>query len=287
MKADRVVKELVEAAPVIDAVRSVVAQQQLAGGEKISIIDLCSGKGFLSMFLSEMLDPDKVERCFLVDKAWPPHDLEGEIKPHHISDAHIYGERPESADVPRYYNSWPVPLHTSKQDLKNKATVRKMGKHMFARCSGPVLILGVHLCGTLSLRAVDLFNNHPQAKMLVLKPCCLPGMVHANRDEVFTIGRHSFPASDVCASGRFTARGIWKGPPRGDLKPRFERWAEHLCAGIDLSAAAKGEDVAGAKAVHYAEVQTQGGYQNLFIVGERAETTDALWARVRESEFRS
>ena len=96
------VKELVEAAPVIDAVRSVVAQQQLAGGEKISIIDLCSGKGFLSMFLSEMLDPDKVERCFLVDKAWPPHDLEGEIKPHHISDAHIYGERPESADVPRY-----------------------------------------------------------------------------------------------------------------------------------------------------------------------------------------
>ena len=103
----------------------------------------------------------------------------------------------------------------------------------------------------------------------------------------FTIGRHSFPASDVCASGRFTARGIWKGPPRGDLKPRFERWAEHLCAGIDLSAAAKGEDVAGAKAVHYAEVQTQGGYQNLFIVGERAETTDALWARVRESEFRS
>ena len=57
--------------------------------------------------------------------------------------------------------------------------MRGLGKHLFRRCSGPVLILGVHLCGTLSLRAVDLFNQHPQARLLILKPCCLPGMVQS------------------------------------------------------------------------------------------------------------
>ena len=82
-------------------------------------------------------------------QAWPPHDWEGPIAPHHISDAHIYSERvpagvtevaeekvPEEA-VPEvevteeaeeeeeaeaeeepplsYFATWPVPLHTSKQ----------------------------------------------------------------------------------------------------------------------------------------------------------------------------
>ena len=104
--------------------RSVVAQQQLQGREDIDHRPALAGAFYPCFFRGTR--SDKVERCFLVDKAWPPHDLEGEIN-HIISDAHIYGERPESADVPRYYNSWRVPLHTSKQDLKNKATVRKMG----------------------------------------------------------------------------------------------------------------------------------------------------------------
>ena len=332
MRADKVIKELEESAPVIEAVRCVVAETELAEGERISIIDLCSGKGFLSMFLSEMLDPTRVERCFLVDKAWPPHNLEGPIHPHHISDAHIYGERVEehAADggdgtrsgaeepVPTYFQSWPVPLHTSKQNLKNKATMRSLGRHLFGRCSGPVLVLGVHLCGTLSLRAVDLFNAHPQAKLLILKPCCLPGMVHANRDEIFEIGRHKFDAKQVCASGRFTAKGEWKGPPRHHLKPRFDRWAEHLCAGIELGEAHGSGDAAGAhavthaeqrddqpvpqaaagaKAVHFVEVQTKGGYQNTFVFAERGGSacsdaaakalTSGLWTRVAEDEMRT
>ena len=52
------------------AAREVVAAAP--PGERFTIVDLCSGKGFLSMVLSELLPSERVERCVLVDKAWPP-----------------------------------------------------------------------------------------------------------------------------------------------------------------------------------------------------------------------
>ena len=64
-KGEKVVKEIVESAPVIAAVREVVAAHE---GEKMTIVDLCSGKGFLSMILSELLPAARVERCILIDK---------------------------------------------------------------------------------------------------------------------------------------------------------------------------------------------------------------------------
>jgi len=38
---------------------------------EVTVVDLCSGFGYLSMFLSEMLDPDRVKRMVLVDNGWP------------------------------------------------------------------------------------------------------------------------------------------------------------------------------------------------------------------------
>jgi hypothetical protein len=34
------------------------------------------------------------------------------------------------------------------------------------------MVLAVHLCGTLSIRAVELFNANPEVVVLALKPCC-------------------------------------------------------------------------------------------------------------------
>ena len=52
--------------------------------------------------------------------------------------------------------------------------------------------------GGLSLRAVDLFNeNAATVHALVLKPCCLPPMMHARREEIFAVGAHRFAAADV------------------------------------------------------------------------------------------
>lgn len=295
MKADKVVKEIVEAAPVLAAARDAVNSAR--PGEKFTVVDLCCGKGFLSMILSELLPPERLEQCVLVDKAWPPFDWQGPPAPHHISNEHIYGALPRDDDddgddtkgsstedldasSPTYFDTWPVPLYTSKQDLKNRATLRGLRTRLFAKCEGPVLVLAVHLCGTLALRAVELFNEHENVKLLALKPCCLPPMVFANRGEAFSIGGHTFAAQEVCASGRFKAGGVWDGPPRADLVPRFERWTRHLALGVEETAAATG----GRSAIHHARVQVKGGYQNSFIFAERGpRRTATLWARLDDT----
>jgi hypothetical protein len=119
------------------------------------------------MFLSEMLPPEKVDRCVLIDKAWPM--CGSEPKAHRMSWDHIYGTVP--GNNASYFETWPIPLCTSKQDLKQKCNQRQLKKRLFDLAPGLVLIIAVHLCGTLSVRAVDLFNDST-AKMqfLALKP---------------------------------------------------------------------------------------------------------------------
>ena len=78
---------------------------------------------------------------------------------------HIYGEIPNK-DGETYFTTWPIPLFTSKQDLKQSCNHRQMKKHFFDKVEGPVVILAVHLCGTLSLKAIDMFNTNDNVKFL-------------------------------------------------------------------------------------------------------------------------
>ena len=285
MKA-RLLKEIVEIAPVIAATQDFIGGRA-PGDAPVTLVDLASGKGFLAMFLSEMLPPERVERIFLVDRAWPLNTNAARadraaadgafdaalLKPQQINPEHLYGSHvdPETGRVVRYADEWPIPLVTSKQDLKCKSTLRGMRRVLFERAKGPVVLLAVHLCGVLSHRAVDLFNDNPSCKLLALKPCCLPPMLHAERDEVFTLGAHSFDSREVCARGSF--RGTkWNGPPRKSLEPKFEQWTRHLLAGIEA-----GEMDDGRKALETSTVQVQGGFQNTFLFGERGLATPALW----------
>ena len=72
----RVVKEFIEAAPIIQRVKDNLQHQTQQNGvlfcdnDKVTVIDLCSGFGFLSMFLSEMLPPHRVNRIILIDNRW-------------------------------------------------------------------------------------------------------------------------------------------------------------------------------------------------------------------------
>ena len=122
-KKDRVIKELVEAVPIIQAVMAYVSSfnSEEENGKRITIMDLCSGKGYLSMFLSELLPPEKINRIILIDKAWAMCNTK-ELSSHHMNWDHIYGtipsqpmtdddedtnnqgsERPET-----YFTSWPI-----------------------------------------------------------------------------------------------------------------------------------------------------------------------------------
>ena len=314
-KKDRVFKELIESVPVLHSVQTFVNNHTNSNSNsnndydnnnddednKITILDLCSGKGYLSMFLSEILPPEKVSKIILIDKAWPL--CNGEVLPHHMNWEHIYGTIPISRNTEEgetntinsttttYFETWPIPLHTSKQDLKQSSNPRQMKKHIFDRTTGPIVILAVHLCGTLAIKAVDFFNEHDNVQFFCLKPCCLPGMVHSKRNEMFSIGRHSFPAVDVCSNGRFT-KTDWSGPPRWHLEKKFNLWSDHLYKGIDVVASSdidididididsvKEEDknCLGRKTKREIQIQVNGGFQNTYLLAERAPLTVDLW----------
>ena len=253
----RIVKEFCESVPVIDSVRRSIKQMQTEESilkeenkdlshvtpNKVTILDLCSGFGFLSMFLSEMLPADMVNRIVMIDIQWSRKILQKDIEygrdvdldlseniddvdsnekiglkiendtehdKENKSNKDSKGNKYISADhfTGDFYETWPIPLIASKQNIKSRSTLKSMQKVIVERAlqEGDLMILGIHLCGILSLRAIDLFNkNANRVRFFALKPCCLPGIFHAKNNEVFSVGQHHFCAKDVCASGKFVA----------------------------------------------------------------------------------
>jgi hypothetical protein len=153
----RLLKELQEAIPMMNVAQTHLSR--LPGG-KVTIVDLCSGFGYLSMLLADTLPHNRVDAIFLVDRSWPLSAAPK--KDHHISAQHL---QPEIG--------WRIPLQTVRCNI-NKPKERLKIQHICSRAPGPVLLLGIHLCGPLSIRAVSFFNANPQITLLALKPCCLP-----------------------------------------------------------------------------------------------------------------
>ena len=71
----RLVKELLESLHVMARVMDHVETDLPASKhpEPITVLDLCSGFGYLSMFLAELLPANRVDKIILLDKAWPMH----------------------------------------------------------------------------------------------------------------------------------------------------------------------------------------------------------------------
>merc|ERR1712025_1213078 len=55
--------------------------------------------------------------------------------------------------------------------------IEKLGE-IVGQVGRPVAILGMHLCGQLSLRAIEAFDQLDSAMVVVLSPCCLPPKDH-------------------------------------------------------------------------------------------------------------
>eukprot|EP00980_Cylindrotheca_fusiformis_P015251 scaffold4239_cov80-Cylindrotheca_fusiformis.AAC.8 len=282
-KKDRVVKEAIESVPVIHAV-----DLWMRTNENVTIIDLCSGKGYLSMILSEYLNDDdedpkekeeeeerqqqqrprrKVNKFILIDKAWPLcHSIP---KPHHISWEHIYGDVTEENPKFQYYDTWPIPLVTSKQDLKQSITLRQLQRRFQQDDNSD--------------------DDGPRAHALILKPCCLPGICYEKRQEYFEIlgntNKYKFLTKDVCASGKWKSKtkvqGRWKGPPRWHLESKFHKWCHHLYEGIQTM-----EDTTKCLKLTI-PVQTKGGYQNTFLFAEKSSPySQAMWEDLSKRHHR-
>ena len=209
-RAQRLVKELLEALPVIARVLDHIQDNRLE--QPITLLDLCSGFGYLSMFLAELLPPERFDKIVLLDKAWPMHSQEASPTATQINPEHILRD------------DWPIRLTTSKTDLKSPSARRSLDKHIISRAPGPLILLGIHLCGQLSVRAIELFNSSPNVTMLALKPCCLP-QIWAGQPSIvwqFSNGA-SVSVADVGIKGRFV-KNVWRGPPRSVVARKFARW---------------------------------------------------------------
>merc|ERR1712066_714664 len=80
-----------------------------------------------------------------------------------------------------YELPWPATLTTRRSDLKLPSTHSQILAKILEPAPGSVFILGIHLCGILSIRAIETFNRGPKCVGLVLKPCCLPSMEYAKK----------------------------------------------------------------------------------------------------------
>ena len=148
-KGPRLLKEMQEALPVLHTVRSHLDTLDPADGP-VTVLDLCSGFGYLSMLLAETLPADRVAQILLIDRAWPLGGGAGGASQSCMSTQHLQSSM-----------AWRGPLRAVRCNIKKKGDRHKLDA-LVAAAPGPVLCCGIHLCGALSIRAVDIFNSHAQ-----------------------------------------------------------------------------------------------------------------------------
>lgn len=248
-KSGNMLKEMCECLPVV--VRFLVWLESLgAEGDPVTVVDLCSGVGYLSMLLSEVVsarESDGVSRSIsanqqsalrpiarfvLIDKAFPMQGVEP--KAQHINIDHLLHPHLFAHD-----------LSFRKYDLQSSSGHRQLAEHVVNRATGPVALLGVRLDGVLAINAVRMYNDHPRAGFLALKPCCLPPVVLAKEEKCWHVGGHCIYAEDVCGSRTRGRREFPKGTSKEQRCQIFGHWVGELllCVECERDTSASQKDI--------------------------------------------
>ena len=171
-----------------------------------TIIDMCSGVGYLSMFLSHLLSPESCSRIVPIDYLFAlsekalagcgPEKTEIDVSETLTDDQIIPIEQnqqqaltpsrqheQEEQKQPSSHLSTthltshihPIPIRPRKANIKRTRELKQISQHVINKSPGPTIILGVHLCKALSVHTVRLFNGNDKVERMYLKPCCLPG----------------------------------------------------------------------------------------------------------------
>lgn len=157
-------KELNEIAFILD---EMINMCNACSKEGITIIDMCSGFGFLSMFLSHLLPSQKVGRIIPIDILFLAHNANkteiDDTTAHHLPTKHL------TSDI------HPIPIRPRKANIKKGRELKQVSKYCISSSPSDVVILGVHLCKSLSVHTTKLFTMNSRSSRLYLKPCCLVG----------------------------------------------------------------------------------------------------------------
>ena len=137
-------------------------QAAVAEAREWHVVDLCCGKSYVSALIS----------C---------------IYPHYRLTAI---DRVSPAYIPHYAEAGCVNVTYAQHDILADDFAAALGAIVAEqqRAGRRTVVLGMHLCGLLSLRAIELFCDVAGVGALVLAPCCLPAArrAHDTPPDVYT-----------------------------------------------------------------------------------------------------
>jgi hypothetical protein len=135
-------------------------------GDGLVLVELCSGRGFVSLVLADAFPK---ARIYMIDRDTTMD----------VSHVETYGGARMSFHA--------LDLHSTACE----EFVRGVADDAETR-GQTVVLVGVHLCGTLSHRAIELYERIERAVAIVVAPCCLP---QRRRHDVF-----GFHCKDIARS---------------------------------------------------------------------------------------
>jgi len=135
-----IAKELSETMGIVRAMQSIVDWAQ-----PHHVIDLCCGRGITAAFIGAAFRDWQVTAVDRVAEIALPHYAEGGLNN----------------------------VHYLRLDLFSDGCLAAIRARTDAVCL-PVVVLGMHCCGQLSLKAIDIYEQDLHARAIVLCPCCLP-----------------------------------------------------------------------------------------------------------------
>jgi hypothetical protein len=143
-------KELTESVSIFNVVTNIMNTR---GTKALHIIDLCCGKSLTTAYLSLEFSEAQVTAVDLISPSLLPH--------------------------------YAAAVDTNVKYLQLDLFSKDFGAQMESRVNAvglPTVVLGMHLCGALSVRAIELYQSSELISDIVLCPCCLPSKASAPTD---------------------------------------------------------------------------------------------------------
>ena len=156
-KSQKSKKDFVDSLAILERVEEVLAnhhdEQTRETGENILFFDMCSGKGITALMLTMRFPSAKI---ICVDIR-PPSETE-----YHLREGAF-------ASISRITGS-----------IYDEETVRNAISQ--TPTDGTCIVLGTHLCGNLSVAAMDTIVQYPeQVSAVIVAPCCLPRQINPKK----------------------------------------------------------------------------------------------------------
>ena len=140
--------------------------------EPLTVVDLCAGKAIFSTLLSYVASRRPAGRARVRAILAAERRTASAVNFWHVRAANADVERGGAAEAPEEAIRAAIPIELMEGCNIHEAAIEERLRSQ----AGRVVVLGIHLCRTLSPRAVGLFNALGLAKspLLLLAPCCLP-----------------------------------------------------------------------------------------------------------------